>query len=81
MDEPLQGLDQQKRALILDLIQQTKFDGIAVLIVLNDLSVAEQIADRVWLLKSGQMLAKGPPDEVLTPALLQAAFETIVLSG
>ena len=81
LDEPLQGLDQQKRALILDLIQQTKSDGMAVLIVLNDLSAAKQIADRVWLLKSGQMLAQGPPDEVLTPALLQAAFETNVLSG
>ena len=81
MDEPLQGLDQQKRALILDLIQQTKSDGMAVLIVFNDLSAAKQIADRVWLLKSGQMLAQGPPDEVLTPALLQAAFETNVLSG
>ena len=81
LDEPLQGLDQQKRALILDLIQQTKSGGMAVLIVFNDLSAAKQIADRVWLLKSGQMLAQGPPDEVLTPALLQAAFETNVLSG
>ena len=81
LDEPLQGLDQRKRALILDLIQQSKSEGMAVLIALNDLVVAKQIADRVLLLKSGQMLAQGAPDEVLTPALLQAAFETDVLSS
>ena len=81
LDEPLQGLDQRKRALILDLIQQSKSEGMAVLIALNDLVVAKQIADRVLLLKSGQMLAQGAPDEVLTPALLKAAFETDVLSS
>ena len=81
LDEPLQGLDQRKRALILDLIQQSKSEGMAVLIALNDLVVAKQIADRVMLLKSGQMLAQGEPDKVLTPALLQAAFETDVLSS
>ena len=81
LDEPLQGLDQRKRALILDLIQQSKSEGMAVLIALNDLVVAKQIADRVLLLKSGQMLAQGAPDQVLTPALLQAAFETDVLSS
>ena len=81
LDEPLQGLDQRKRALILDLIQQSKSEGMAVLIALNDLAVAKQIADRVLLLKSGQMLAQGAPDEVLTPTLLQAAFETDVLSS
>lgn len=81
LDEPLQGLDQRKRALIIDLIQQSKSEGMAVLIALNDLAVAKQVADRVLLLKSGQMLAQGPPDQVLTAALLQAAFETDVLSG
>ena len=80
LDEPLQGLDQRKRALILDLIQQSKSQGMAVLIALNDLVVAKQIADRVLLLKSGQMLAQGASDEVLTPAFLKAAFETDVLS-
>jgi iron complex transport system ATP-binding protein len=81
LDEPLQGLDQRKRALIIDLIQQSKSEGMAVLIALNDLVVAKKMADRVLLLKSGQMLAQGAPNEVLTPALLQAAFETDVLSG
>ena len=81
LDEPLQGLDQRKRALIIDLIQQSKSEGMAVLIALNDLAAAKQVADRVLLLKSGQMLAQGSPDEVLTPALLQAAFETNVLSS
>ena len=81
LDEPLQGLDQYKRALILDLINQSKSKGMAVLIALNDLAVAKQIADQVLLLKSGHLLAQGPPDQVLTPTLLQAAFETDVRLG
>ena len=81
LDEPLQGLDQHRRALILNLIKQSKSEGMAVLIALNDLVVAKQIADRVLLLKSGNILAQGPPDQLLTPALLQATFETDVLSG
>ena len=76
LDEPLQGLDQHKRALILDLINQSKSMGMAVLIAFNDLAVAKQIADRVVLLKSGHLLAQGPTDQVLAPTLLQEAFET-----
>ena len=53
----------------------------AVLIALNDLAVAKQIADQVLLLKSGHLLAQGPPDQVLTPTLLQDAFETDVRLG
>lgn len=81
LDEPLQGLDQHKRALIQDLIEQSKSEGMGVLIALNELSLAKQIADRVLLLKSGRILAQGSPDRVLTPTLLQTAFENSAPSG
>ena len=39
-----------------------------------NLNLAAQYADRLLLLHQGQVLASGPPDEVLTAGLIGAAF-------
>jgi iron complex transport system ATP-binding protein len=48
--------------------------------VLHDLNLASQYADRVALLREGQMLALGSAAEVLTPSLIEQAFGTPMLS-
>ncbi len=42
--------------------------------MLHDLNEAAAIADRVAVLGDGRLLACGPPDEALDPAILERAF-------
>jgi iron complex transport system ATP-binding protein len=50
-------------------------DGLAVVVTLHDLNQAALIADRVALLAAGQLLAVGAVEAVLTPALLEMAYD------
>jgi iron complex transport system ATP-binding protein len=43
-------------------------------VVSHDLELAGRFCDRLALLAGGRILAAGPPAEVLTPALLFAAY-------
>jgi iron complex transport system ATP-binding protein len=57
------------------LIQQTiARHGATVVAVLHDLNMAAQFCSRLIVLKEGMLLADGPPDVVLEPALIEEAF-------
>ena len=51
----------------------------AAVIVTHDINLAAEFADHVVLLKSGHMIADGPPREVLTEELLSEVLEIKVL--
>jgi peptide/nickel transport system ATP-binding protein len=67
MDEPTTGLDVTTQAKLLDLIEELKqqFD-IGIILITHNLSVIAQIADRVNILYAGEMMEKGPVEEVFT---------------
>jgi ABC-type Mn2+/Zn2+ transport system ATPase subunit len=72
LDEPITGLDLPSQLRILEVIDRhTDHGGIAVYST-HHLAEARR-ADRVMLL-AGCVLADGPPNEVLVPALLAEAF-------
>ena len=75
LDEPTAALDlaHQHRALLRarDWAQR----GAGVLVVLHDLNLAATYADRILVLRAGRSIACGPPAEVLTPAVIETAFE------
>ena len=74
LDEPTAALDlaQQHRALAA--ARRFAGHGVAVLAVLHDINLAAQHADRVLVLHDGRVAALGPPDEVLTPAVVRRVF-------
>lgn len=49
-------------------------DGRTVLTVVHDLNLAAAFADRIVILAGGQLLADGPPAEVLDASMLEAAY-------
>jgi iron complex transport system ATP-binding protein len=76
LDEPTAGLDLKYQVAILELARQLAHrDRLAVVVTLHDLNQAALIADRVALLVGGHLLAVGTIDNVLTPALLEAAYD------
>jgi iron complex transport system ATP-binding protein len=75
MDEPTAHLDLKHQADILKLICGLAHDeNLAVLIVLHDLNLAAQYADRVALLSDGRLQVIGPPRQVLTADYLSPAY-------
>jgi iron complex transport system ATP-binding protein len=76
LDEPTAALDLKYQLTILELARQMAHgDGLAVVVTLHDLNQAALIADRVALLAGGRLLAVGAAEAVLTPILLQAAYD------
>ena len=75
-DEPIAGLDPFHQLQFMALFEAQARAGTGVLLVLHDLSLAARFCDRIVLLNSGQVVAEGPPDEVLIPEVLAEGFDT-----
>jgi iron complex transport system ATP-binding protein len=75
MDEPTLHLDLAHQVALLATIRRLRAQrGLTVLAVLHDLNLAAAFAPRVVVLAGGRVLGDGPPDDVLTPALVERAF-------
>ena len=66
MDEPTGGLDVSVQARLLDLLRGLVVElGLAVVIVTHDLGVARLLANRLLVMKQGQVVESGLTDRVL----------------
>ncbi len=74
LDEPTNHLDPAWQLQALAVAGRLARENVAVLAILHDLTLASSWADRLVVLHSGRALADGPPDAVLTPALLADVF-------
>jgi iron complex transport system ATP-binding protein len=74
LDEPTSSLDLAHQHAVLALVKHWAGPDMGILVVLHDLNLAAQYADRIAVLKSGRLLALGTPAEVLKPEPIQVAF-------
>jgi iron complex transport system ATP-binding protein len=73
-DEPTAGLDPAAQIDTMRSFADLAAEGRAVLVSLHDLGLAARHCTRLVMLSQGRKVADGPPEEVLTPALLAAHF-------
>lgn len=65
LDEPTSGLDPVAAAeLIEDLRQIVHADGTTVFLTTHNLGEAEKLCDRVGVIREGELVAEGAPDEI-----------------
>ena len=75
LDEPTNHLDLRYQVEVLDLMRDLAVDhGVAVGVVLHDLSHAAAVADEIALLHEGRIVASGQPRDVLTEENLSYAY-------
>jgi ABC-type sulfate/molybdate transport systems ATPase subunit len=66
LDEPFAGLDAEARASLLeDAVSALRSETRATLVVVHDRAEAWALADRLFVLIDGRLVAAGPPREVL----------------
>ena len=74
LDEPTSNLDAHAQVEILELVAELAADGAGVLLVVHDLTLAAAYCDRVVLLAAGEVVAEGPPSEVVTPERVRRVY-------
>jgi ABC-2 type transport system ATP-binding protein len=64
LDEPTVGLDPASARLLKDILQELARQGAAVFVSTHILEIAERMCHRVGILKDGQLIAQGSPEEL-----------------
>lgn len=78
LDEPTSAMDLEHVHQAMTLLRQRARQGLAVVAILHDLNLAAEYADAIWLMDRGRLVADGPWDRVLDPALLQRVYRTSI---
>jgi iron complex transport system ATP-binding protein len=71
LDEPTNHLDIHYQLSILELVRQVRVTTIAAL---HDLNLAAYYCDRLYVLKQGQVVESGTPEQVLRPDLIREVY-------
>src|SRR5258706_8667938 len=73
LDEPVSGLGDAETAELRAVLERLAEGGLTMLLVEHDLAFVRDIADRVYVMATGRVIASGSPDEVVELANVRAA--------
>ena len=80
IDEPMVGLDPQHARIVKDVLKERTRSGVTVLMSTHELSVAEEMADRIGIINGGKLIAVGTRDELRKQSGAAGALEEIFLT-
>jgi ABC-2 type transport system ATP-binding protein len=80
IDEPMVGLDPQHARVVKDVLKERSLAGMTVLVSTHQLSIAEEMADRIGIINGGKLIAVGTRDELRTRSGSSGQLEEIFLS-
>lgn len=74
LDEPAAGMNPTESAELITLVRRISKAGIAILIIEHDMKVMMNLADRIYVLDHGELIASGTPAEVRSNAKVIEAY-------
>jgi ABC-2 type transport system ATP-binding protein len=80
VDEPMVGLDPQHTRIVKDVLKERSLAGTTVLVSTHQLSIAEEMADRIGIILGGKLIAVGTREELRKQSGASGPLEEIFLS-
>ena len=80
IDEPMVGLDPQHARVVKDVLKERSLAGMTVLVSTHQLSIAEEMADRIGIIHGGKLIAVGTREELRKLSGTSGQLEEIFLS-
>ncbi len=79
IDEPMVGLDPQHARIVKDILKERSGQGMTVFLSTHQLSVAEELADRIGIIHQGRLVAVGTARELRDQSGRDEALESSFL--
>jgi ABC-2 type transport system ATP-binding protein len=80
IDEPMVGLDPHHARVVKDILKERSLQGMTVFLSTHQLSVAEEMADRIGIIHQGRFVAVGTRDELRQKSGSDGALEKSFLA-
>ena len=78
LDEPTASLDLGHQQQLMQAIRQLASQGVVVVIILHDVSLAARYGDKLLALKKGKVLAFGSAEDVVTESVMHELYDVDV---
>jgi len=80
IDEPMVGLDPHHARVVKDVLKERTLTGMTVFLSTHQLSVAEEMADRIGIIHQGRLIAVGTREELRKQSGATGALEQTFLA-
>jgi ABC-2 type transport system ATP-binding protein len=80
IDEPMVGLDPHHARVVKDVLKERSLGGMTVFVSTHQLSVAEEMADRIGIIHKGRLAAVGTREELRRQSGVAGALEDTFLA-
>jgi len=80
LDEPMVGLDPHHSRILKDVLKEKSLAGMTVFVSTHQLSVAEEMADRIGIIHKGRLIAVGTREELRRQSGQEGALEQTFLA-
>ena len=75
LDEPTANLDLSSEMLLMNILKARATSNVGILVILHDLNLASHFADKIAIMKGGEIKAFGKPEEIMTDDFLTSIYE------
>ena len=75
LDEPTANLDLSSEMLLMNILKARATSNVGILVILHDLNLASHFADKIAIMKDGEIKAFGMPEEIMTDDFLTSIYE------
>ncbi len=79
VDEPTVGLDPRSIRLLKDLLRQQADSGTTVFLSTHSLDIAEQLAERIGVVRSGELIGLGTLESLRASSEMEGSLEEVFL--
>ena len=75
LDEPTANLDLSSEMLLMNILKKRASLNVGILVILHDLNLASHFADKIAIIKDGEIMAFGEPEKIMKDAFLTSVYE------